>query len=240
MACHFARWTITESEPDTHRLPEDVLTVANTLDPKLRQRFIHGRVLLAELMFYLYGMTQLPKIITLPSGRPSFAASGLPDFSLAYASHTLGVMLSSEGKAGLDLEIIHARSALHQARKVAFSSVEKTWIGVQSDPGESASQLECIRQSVHKLSGQTDITADTLSLHPLSGRLRSSITQHVQVMSDIEGSIIWSCAHSPAFLRLICWNYSQEQGFVRAQTYASQQQANSPHFMKLTSLPPAR
>ncbi|WAT00613.1 4'-phosphopantetheinyl transferase family protein [Rouxiella chamberiensis] len=240
MACHFARWRVTESEPDTHRLPADVLTFANTLAPKLRQRFIHGRVLLAELMFYLFGMTQLPQIIILPSGRPSFAASGLPDFSLAYASSTLGVMLSIEGKAGLDLEILHARSALHQTRQVAFSAVEKTWIAVQADPDESASQLECIRQSVHKLSGQTDITADTLSLHPLSGRLRSSITQNVQVMSNIEGSIIWSCAHSPAFQRLICWHYHPEEGFVRAQTFSSQQQVDSLHFMKLTSLPPAK
>ncbi|WP_369789300.1 4'-phosphopantetheinyl transferase superfamily protein [Rouxiella sp. WC2420] len=240
MACHFARWVMTDNEPNTHRLPADVLDFANTLSPKLRVRFIHGRALLAEMMFYLYGSTQLPQVVTLPSGRPSFASSGLPDFSLAYAGNTIGVMLSSEGKVGLDLEILHARSPIHQSRQSALAAVEKTWIAMQTDPDESASQLECIRQSVHKLSGQSDITSDTLSLHPSSGRLRSSITPNVQVMSDIEGAEIWSCAHTPAIQRLICWRYTPTEGFTRLQTFAAQQQVDSLHFMKLTSLPPAK
>ena len=240
MACHFARWAITDSEPDTHRLPTKVLSFSNTLSPNQRKRFIHGRVLLAELMFYLYGMTRLPQIVTLPSGRPSFSSIGLPDFSLAYAGSTLGVMLSSEGNVGLDLEILHARSALSQVRQSALSAVEKSWIAMQADPDESALQLECIRQSVHKLSGQNDIVADTLSLHPSSGRLRSSITPNVQVMSDIEGPVVWSCAHSPYILRLICWRYSPREGFVGTQTFSPQQQVDSLHFMKLTSLPPAK
>ena len=240
MACHFARWAITENEPDIHRLPTDVLTFANTLSPKPARRFIHGRVLLAELIFYLYGIARLPQIIILPSGRPSFAASGLPDFSLAYAGNTLGVMLSSEGKAGLDLDVLHARSASHQPRPSALSGAEKNWVALQSDPDESASQLECIRQSVHKLSGQSDITSDTLSLHPSSGRLRSSVTSDVQVMSDIDGPIVWSCAHSPAIQRLICWCYDPDEGFIRIATFSPQQQVDSLHFMKLTSLPPAK
>nr|WP_237713068.1 hypothetical protein [Serratia sp. M24T3] len=231
---------MTDSEPNTHRLPADVLAFANTLLPKLRTRFLYGRALLAEIMFYLYGTTKLPQVVTLPSGRPSFAASGLPDFSLAYAGSTIGVMLSSEGKAGLDLEILHARGPLHQSRQSALSTVEKTWIAMQSDPDESATQLECIRQSVHKLSGQSDITSDTLSLHPSSGRLRSSITANVQVMSDIEGPEIWACAHTPAIQRLICWNYTPSEGFTRTQTFSPQQQVDSLHFMKLTSLPPAK
>ncbi len=240
MACHFARWVMTDNEPNTHRLPADVLDFANSLLPKQRTRFIHGRALLAEIMFYLYGTTHLPQVVMLPSGRPSFATSGLPDFSLAYAGNTIGVMLSGEGKVGLDLEILHARSPVHQSRQSALSAVEKTWISMQTDPDESASQLECIRQSVHKLSGQSDITSDTLSLHPSSGRLRSSITANVQVMSDIEGSEIWSCAHAPAIQRLICWHYTPSTGFIRTQTFSAQQQVDSLHFMKLTSLPPAK
>ncbi len=240
MACHFAKWVMTDSGLNTHRLPADVLLFANTLLPKLCTRFLHGRALLAELMFYLYGTTQLPQVVTLPSGRPSFAGSGLPDFSLAYAGSTVGVMLSSEGKVGLDLEILHARTALHQSSESALSAVEKTWVAMQSDPDESASQLECIRQSVLKLSGQSDITANTLTLHPSSGRLRSSITPNVHVMSDIEGSEIWSCAHTPAIQRLICWQYTSPQGFTRTQTFSPQHQIDSLHFMKLTSLPPAK
>ena len=240
MACHFARWVVTDTEPDTHRLPAEVLLSANSLSPKLRRRFLHGRALLAELMFYLYGMTQLPQIIALPSGRPSFSSSGLPDFSLAYAGSVIGVLLSSDGKVGLDMEILHAHSALSHLRQTALSTVEQTWIAMQSDPEEAAAQLECIRQSVLKISGQSDITADTLSLHPSSGRLRSSIAPEVQVMSDIESPLIWACAHSPAIARLICWHYLPAEGFVRAQAFSAQQQVDSLHFMKFTSLPPAK
>lgn len=240
MACHFARWVTTESEPNTERLPAEVLTFANTLLPRLRTRFIHGRVLLAELMFYLYGTTKLPQVVTLPSGRPCFASSGLPDFSLAYAGNTIGVILSSEGKVGLDLEILHARTPLHQARQSALSAVEKTWITMQSDPNEAALQLECIRQSVHKISGLSDIASDSLSLNPTSGRLRSNITAHLQVLSDIEDADIWSCAHAPAVQRMICWHYTPDENFLRGRTFSAQQQVDSLHFMKFTSLPPAK
>lgn len=240
MACHFAKWVMSDGEVNDHRLPADVLVFANTLLPKLRTRFIHGRALLAEMMFYLYGTTQLPQVVTLPSGRPSFASVGLPDFSLAYAGSTVGVLLSSEGKVGLDLEILHPRSPVHLSGQPALSAVERTWVTMQSDPDESASQLECIRQSVHKLADQSDITANTLTLHPSSGRLRSSIATNVHVMSDIEGSEIWSCAHTPAIQKLICWQYTAAQGFTRRQTFSSQHQTDSLHFMKLTSLPPAK
>ena len=61
-----------------------------------------------------------------------------------------------------------------------------------------------------------------------------------QVMSDIEGSIIWSCAQSPSIIRLQCWRYEPENGFTRTQTLATDQQSESPHFMKFISLPPAK
>jgi phosphopantetheinyl transferase len=241
MACHFARWVAAEPEPDTHRLPPNVLLSARSLSEKQRKRFLSGRVLLAEMMFYLYGITELPAIITLPSGRPSFESQNLPDFSLAYAGTTVGVMLSSEGKVGLDLEVIHARSALINSQQQAqLSAVEQTWIALQSDPVESALQLWCIRQSMLKLSGLTEHGERSLSLNPASGRLRSAITPEAQVMSDIDGSLTWACAHSPAIARLLCWRYSPESGFTRTQTLSIQQQPHSPHFMKFTSLPPAK
>ncbi len=241
MACHFAKWVATDPETETHRLPADVILSARTLSEKQRKRFLTGRVLLAELMFYLYGITELPTIIILPSGRPSFESPNLPDFSLAFAGSTAGVMLSSEGKVGLDLEIIHARSALINPRQqTTLSTVEQTWITQQSDPVESALQLWCIRQSMLKLSGLTEYGENSLSLNPASGRLRSALTPEAQVMSDIDGSLTWACAHTPSIMRLLCWHYDPDNGFTRTQTLSAQQQSDSPHFMKFTSLPPVK
>lgn len=241
MACHFARWAVTEAEPDTHRLPKSIVMSARHLSEKQRRRFLNGRVLLAEIIFYLYGIAELPNVITLPSGRPSFESSDLPDFSLAYAGSTVGILISSEGKVGLDLEIIHARSALiNPKHQLQLSAVEKTWITMQSDPLESSLQLWCIRQSMLKMSGLNEQGPLTLSLNPASGRLRSIATAEAQVMSDIEGSITWACAQSPSIIRLQCWRYEPENGFTRTQTLSSDQQSESPHFMKFNSLPPAK
>lgn len=241
MACHFARWALTDAEPDTHRLPRDIVFSARHLSEKQRRRFLNGRVLLAEMIFYLYGIAELPNIITLPSGRPSFESPDLPDFSLAYAGSTVGVLISSEGKVGLDLEIIHARSALiNSQQQLQLSAVEKTWIAMQSDPVESSLQLWCIRQSMLKMAGLNEQNLLTLSLNPASGRLRSTVTPEAQVMSDIEGSLTWACAQSPSIIRLQCWRYEPENGFTRTQTLSVEQQSESPHFMKFISLPPAK
>ncbi len=240
MACHFVRWNVTEAELDTHRLSKDLILSANSIAPKLRKTLLSSQVLLAELMFYLYGIPTLPEIITLPNGRSSFASADLPSFIFASAGNTVGVMLSSEGYVGLELEILHAHRAQADSQQPPLSAVEQMWISMQNDPLESTSQLFCIRQSALKLLGQNESSANTLTLHPASGRLRSSILPDVQVMSDIDGALTWACAHSPAFSTLLCWQYMPSQGFVRTQILSPQQQNDSPHFMKLTSLPPAK
>lgn len=101
MACHFARWTPASAVLDTQRLADEVIAATRTFSVKRRTRFLQGRILLAEMMFYLYGLPTLPPIATTPTGRPCFADHQLPDFSLAYASNTVGVLLSDEGKVGL-------------------------------------------------------------------------------------------------------------------------------------------
>jgi len=240
MACHFVRWNITEAELNTHRLPKDLVLAANNVSPKLRKMLLGSQILLAELMFYLYGIPTLPEIITLPNGRTSFASSDLPNFSFASAGNTIGVMLSSEGYVGLELEILHAHRPQTDSLHPPLSAVEQMWISMQNDPLESTSQLFCIRQSILKLLGQNESSLNTLTLHPASGRLRSSVFPELQVMSDIDGALTWACAHAPTFSNLLCWQYVPSQGFVRTQILSPQQQNDSPHFMKLTSLPPTK
>lgn len=111
MACHFARWSPASTVLDTRRLSAEVIAATAAFSIKRRQRFLQGRILLAELMFYLYGLPLLPPIATTPTGRPCFADHHLPDFSLAYAANTVGVLLSAEGKVGLDIEVMRARRA---------------------------------------------------------------------------------------------------------------------------------
>lgn len=49
-------------------------------------------MLLAELMLRVYGIQQLPELITLSNGRPCFADPNLPDFSIAYAGGQIDVL----------------------------------------------------------------------------------------------------------------------------------------------------
>lgn len=125
MACHFARWTPASAVLDTQRLSDEVIAATRTFSVKRRTRYLQGRILLAEMMFYLYGLPTLPPIATTPTGRPCFADHQLPDFSLAYASNTVGVLLSDEGKVGLDIEVMRARGTRQSAATRASDTGRK-------------------------------------------------------------------------------------------------------------------
>ncbi|VEA69501.1 holo-(acyl carrier protein) synthase 2 [Serratia plymuthica] len=237
MACHFARWIPTSAALDTHRLSVEVLTATADFSVKRRQRFLQGRILLAEMMFYLYGLPTLPQIATTPTGRPCFADNHLPDFSLAYASDTVGVLLSNEGKVGLDIEIMRARGGQQKKLQHQYQSpAETAWISAQYDRLEAETQLWSIRQSVLKLSGLGNSGQSTLLLHPFSGHLRSSVTPQVQVMSDADEYLCWACAHEPSLDRLVCWQYEEHKGLQKYGEISSRAPAISTRFVKLTSL----
>lgn len=85
MACHFARWTPASAVLDTQRLSDEVIAATRTFSVKRRTRYLQGRILLAEMMFYLYGLPTLPPIATTPTGRPCFADHQLPDFKIGRA-----------------------------------------------------------------------------------------------------------------------------------------------------------
>jgi len=85
MATHFARGTLTEGLQVSSRLSSSCHNEARKLPEHRRTRFLASRALLAELLFMLYGTSELPKVITEPEGRPVFADPELPRFSIAYA-----------------------------------------------------------------------------------------------------------------------------------------------------------
>lgn len=95
MATHFARGILTEGHLISVRLPSHCHQEARNIPPHRQSRFLASRGLLAELMFMLYGIGELPEIVTLPKGKPVFSDKNLPSFSISYAGNMVGVALTT-------------------------------------------------------------------------------------------------------------------------------------------------
>ncbi|STK18738.1 phosphopantetheinyl transferase [Escherichia coli] len=177
MATHFARGILTEGHLISVRLPSQCHQEARNIPPHRQSRFLASRGLLAELMFMLYGIGELPEIVTLPKGKPVFSDKNLPSFSISYAGNMVGVALTTEGECGLDMELQRATRGFHSPHAPdnhTFSSNESLWISKQNDPNEARAQLITLRRSVLKLTG--DVLNDDprdLQLLPIAGRLKS-------------------------------------------------------------------
>ncbi|WJV53889.1 hypothetical protein PCO82_22375 [Pectobacteriaceae bacterium CE90] len=229
MACHFVRWTSTEALPDLQRLSDDLISSTQGFSVKRRERYLKSRALLAEMMFYFFGYPVLPPMMVSPNGRPCFIDPHLPDFSFGYAGNTIAILLSEEGKVGMDVEIVHIWS-----NQKIQTHAEKAWIEAQLDPLEAATQLCTIRQSILKIPGFNKGEPESLKLHPASGRLRSKHVPEVEVISDIDDYLAWACAHTPTLNQLVLWNYTSACG-MRKSGEIIQQQRQSRRYMKLTS-----
>jgi phosphopantetheinyl transferase len=121
------------------------LSSIRTSPPEYRQaRFRASRSLLAELLFMLYGISELPEIINEANGRPVFSDRHLPRFSISYTGNIVGVALTTEGDCGLDMELQRTVRS-HDADRQNFSNNENLWINIQHDPDEARSQLVALR-----------------------------------------------------------------------------------------------
>lgn len=239
MATHFARGILSEGHLISTRLPLTCHDTARQLPEHRRSRFLASRALLAEMLFMLYGVSELPEIEVEPSGRPRFVDSSLPHFSLAYAGNMVGVAITTEGECGLDMELQRATRSFHSphGHKHTFTNNEQLWINNQNDANEAQTQLLTIRQSVMKLLHQMQDEPGQLQLLPGSGRLRTAQLSQVEVMCDAEDVLIWSVAVSPAIESLKIWEFDSQKGW----RYLSdvQTRANDPasRLMRFTSLP---
>ncbi|MCX8958435.1 4'-phosphopantetheinyl transferase family protein [Erwinia psidii] len=238
MASHFARWPLIGASIRTYRLPSSVVNPPLILTERRKARYLAARSLLAELMWRVYGIPQLPSLAISCNGRPHFADPELPDFSIAYAGNIVGILLAEErGKTGLDMEIVrtHSRQTLEQ-QALKFSSGEKAWIKAQSDPNEAATQLWALRQSVLKLTGEKEQGNDSLRLHPASGRLRLETSADIQVISDVEPLIIWSCALSPGDVQLHLWEFNGAEHWKPLKDIQISARNMEPQMLRLTNL----
>lgn len=210
MATHFARGILTEGHLISVRLPSQCHQEARNIPPHRQSRFLASRGLLAELMFMLYGIGELPEIVTLPKGKPVFSDKNLPSFSISYAGNMVGVALTTEGECGLDMELQRATRGFHSPHAPdnhTFSSNESLWISKQNDPNEARAQLITLRRSVLKLTG--DVLNDDprdLQLLPIAGRLKCAHVNHVEALCDAEDVLVWSVAVTPTIEKLSVWS----------------------------------
>lgn len=217
MATHFARGILTEGHLISVRLPSQCHQEALNLPLIVKVVSSASRGLLAELMFLLYGISELPEIVTQSKGKPVFHDKNLPSFSIAYAGNMVGVALTTEGECGLDMELQRATRGFHSPHAPdnhAFSSNESLWISKQNDPNEARAQLITLRRSVLKLTG--DVLNDdprNLQLMPIAGRLKCAHVNHVEAICDAEEVLVWSVAVSPAIEKLNVWEFDGRQGW---------------------------
>lgn len=241
MATHFARGILKDGHLLSVRLSSTSHNIARQLPAHRRTRYLASRALLAELLFMLYGISELPEIVTPEDGKPYFKDSHLPDFSIAYAGNIVGVALTTEGHCGLDMELLRVLRNTPQAtimENYRFTSNENLWINNQNDPHEARAQLITLRQSVLKMSG--DVHHDSpqmLQLLPGSGRLRSANTDHLEAICDAEDVLVWSLCASPAIEKLKVWEFDGKYGWRSLPD--AQMRANEPaaRLMRFTSLP---
>lgn len=240
MATHFARGILSEGHLVSNRIPQAIYDIASQLPEHRRSRFLASRALLAEMIFMLYGISELPEMIIEPGGRPKFADSSLPHFSLAYAGNMVGAAITTEGECGLDMELQRATRGFHSPhgqKPQHLTNTEQLWITNQNDANEAQTQILTLRQSVMKLIHLMQDEPRHLQLLPGAGRLRVAGLTQVEVMSDAEDVLIWSVAVSPAIESLKIWEFDSQKGW----RYLSdvQTRANDPasRLMRFTSLP---
>ena len=239
MAMHFARGILNSGHLLPARLSADCHAQARTLPPHLRARFLAARALLAELMFMLYGTAELPDIAICASGKPEFAESGLPHFSIAYAGNIVGVALATVSQCGLGMALQPATRRHHpadSANAAPLSRTEALWIENQSDPGEARAQMLALRQSVIKLGG----APDRIQLLPGAGRLRTADRAPVEAICDAEDVLVWSVATSPAIERLKVWEFDSCTGWRGLPDISLRASGPSARLMRFTSLPGER
>lgn len=239
MATHFARGILTEGHLVSARISSACHQEARKLPEHRRTRFLASRALLAELMFMLYGTSELPDILTQPEGRPVFADPELPRFSIAYTGNIIGVALTTEGDCGLDMELQHATRGFHGANPhddYPLSSNEKLWVRNQNDPIEARAQLITLRQSIRKLCGCASDDASLLQLLPGSGRLRSAKATLVEALSDAERTDLVHRG-DPAIERLKIWEFDSQHGWSSLPDVPERANEPAARLMRLTSLP---
>lgn len=240
MATHFARSIISPRITQSPKLSPDCLKQLNQTPEHRRVRFHASRMLLAEMMYMLYGYPSLPAITTSPTGRPEFTDPSLPGFSISYVGNMVGIALCTDGECGLSMALPHNPLALSRlaAEKVPqFTRNEITWINNQNNAFEARAQLVTLRTSIAKLSGQRNFDDSHIQLLPGAGRLRATQAPNIEALCDIEDVLVWAIAASPQIEHLRLWEFSNENGWRGMAEITPENHGPRDRIMRFTSMP---
>lgn len=176
------------------RLPADILTKSESMNPSRRRQWRAGRALLAEALFVFAGCEMLPLLHISAQGKPSFADASLPHFSLSHSMNCLQLVLCPAGEIGCDVEQMRARPRYLDVAREAFSQAEFQWMAAQPDPQTAFWQLWCLREAWLKQQGASVWQMDRICLAPDAGAFTSQPSTDSRLWCAAEGAIMRALA----------------------------------------------
>lgn len=190
--------SIPKSDLPFARLPPSVIEQGNQFNEKRRQQYLAGRVLLAELLFELLGIAELPEIQINQNGRPAFCEDYLPDFNISHSGNQIMVALGVGCQIGLDLEQNRERAKLLDLAKYNFSEVEYQWLLSQSDIQQQNSfwQLWTLREATLKLVGGSVWQMAQIKIDPYQKTISADFLPEKYSFSFQKNAIAWALISS--------------------------------------------
>lgn len=182
------------------RLSATAIAYSDKFNTERRQQYLVGRILLAELLFKILAIAQLPEIKVSNNGRPSFCHLDLPDFNISHSGNQIMVALAIGCQIGLDLELPRPRPHLLALAKYSFSATEYQWLVElpleQQQPGFW--QLWTLRESILKLAGKGVWQMKQLRINPLRRQISADFNPALTSWSAKMDATFWALtADSP-------------------------------------------
>ena len=203
-------WNINQSQPQciivvaplphaitaipTTRLPPDILNKLPALNELRQKQYLASRALLAELLFQLLNIVQLPEMVTSNNGRPQFIQPDLPDFNISHSDDQVMIALMNHGRIGIDLEVKRERRRLLDLARYSFSPLEVSWLEQLDESSKTAGfwQLWTIRESILKLIAKGVWQMKEIELNPLTQQINSTFAQPLYCLTHQNDHISWS------------------------------------------------
>lgn len=182
MMCQLLTATTADDLP-LGRLPDDVLASSGQFAALRRRQFLTGRALLADAMFRQYGHRTLPAVTLSSSGKPAFADTTLPHFSLSHSAGLVVLALCEQGEIGCDVEAIRPRPSWPALAQALFSTVENQWLGEHHAPLEAFWILWSLREAWLKQQGRSVWEMASVAINPLQLRFTAAAVSEGQLWS---------------------------------------------------------
>lgn len=190
--------TIPDGDLFLNRLSVKVIQQGKQFHEKRRQQYLVGRILLAELLFELFGIAELLEIQIDQNGRPIFFEDYLPDFNISHSGNQVMVALGMDCCCGLDLERNRDRIRSLDLAKYNFSELECQWLSFQAGVQQKNSfwQLWTLRESTLKLVGKSVWQMNEIKIDPYKETILASFISEQYSCSVQTNTITWALTSS--------------------------------------------